>query len=171
MTSPSTRSALPVAALLAAALGLALTVASAVNAPRRVAAIRRREADAVEARRLRDELARREAIRRLWLELPDARLPAPETLLRTAARGLAAPEVIERDAEPLADGWRRRRVEIVFPEAPLDMIGRFLAAAAAARPPWRLAEIRVLASDSGRGYGRATATLDGLERAGREESP
>jgi len=154
----------PVAAALSAAAGLAATVWAGAGVRAQLAVLRRTQSDAAEARRIEAEWERRRAAQRLWTELPNARLTPPETLFRAALPGLAAPEFVEREAEPLADGWRRRTVEAAIPEAPLEAIGRFVAAAAAARPPWRLAGLRVTATESGRGYGRATLTLEGLER-------
>ena len=159
----------PVAARLSAAAGLVATVWVGAGVPRQLATLRRTQSDAAEARQIEAEWKRRRAAQQRWAELPNPRLAPPETLFRAALPGLAAPEFIEREAEPLADGWRRRVVEVAIPEAPLDGIGRFVAAAADARPPWRLAGLRVTAAEGGRGYGRATLTLEGLERG--EPSP
>ncbi len=152
------------AAVISAAAGLAATVRVGMGISGQLAVLRRRQSDAAEARRLADELERRRAAQRLWTGLSSARLTPPEMLFRAALPGLAAPEFIEREAEPLAGGWRRRTVEAVCPEAPFEAIGRYLAALADARPPWRLAAIRVTAAEGGRGYGRAILTLEGLER-------
>ncbi len=155
---------LPIIAWLFALVGLGTSVMALREAPRLDNSIRRKRMDVAEARRLRAELTRLDGIRAAWDTLSGAPLTAPEEIFRRMATDLAAPEWKEREPEPIADGWRRRRVEGVFHEAPLEWIGAFVNRCAEARPPWRLARIHVVVSESSRGYGSVTMTLEGLER-------
>lgn len=118
---------------------------------------------------MREESERWAEGRDLWEELDIQTLTPPDSLSRRILGDTAAPEIIERGAETVFGGWRRRRVELVFHEAPLAAVGRLVAEAAAARPPWRLAEFRATAAPSARGYGRVSLVFEGLERA--EETP
>jgi hypothetical protein len=161
------KAALPVVAVVAVLTGLWTTATGLRETARLESAIRRKRAEAQEARRLREELAALDAARAAWDNLPRAELTPVDELFRRMDADLAAPEVSDRGSEPLADGWRRRRVEVVFHEAPLEWIATFLARCAEERPPWRAVEIRIVASETARGYGRVALTLEGLERTER----
>ncbi len=89
----------------------------------------------------------------------------PPSLTDLAAKTLPgiAPGIRQRESQGAANGWQTRRVEVKFDAAPAAL-GSFLAAAAAARPPWRLVECDLVAGVPGPDTVRVTLLLEALEK-------
>ncbi|NCC49748.1 MAG: hypothetical protein EOM20_00900 [Spartobacteria bacterium] len=95
--------------------------------------------------------------------LPDKTLTSVRELLLSAVPGTAA-RVNERAPEPMIDGWTLHRVDITFDTIPLKAMSRFIMAAEQERPPWRISECSIIASDKQAGHGRVSLLLEGLEQ-------
>ncbi len=144
--------------------GLVWTARSAAMAPARVQALRAR---AAAWGRLRAVEAEQQAARRRLAalqELPRPARPAPLTQLTEEFTPDARPDILDRGALALADGWRVRRVEIQYGEVALEDVGALLNAAAGRRPPWTLRACKIEASTLRVGCGRVTLNLESLER-------
>jgi hypothetical protein len=74
-------------------------------------------------------------------------------------------DVRPRDAASLAGGWSLRGADVTLDDVDFASVSRLLAAAAAARPPWRATEIAVTASDRP-GAGRVSLVMNVIEKAG-----
>jgi hypothetical protein len=89
----------------------------------------------------------------------------PPSLTELAAKTLPGitPGFRQREGQGAANGWQARRVEVKV-DAPPAALGAFLAAAGAARPPWRLVEIDLVAGVPGPDTVRVTLLLEALEK-------
>lgn len=153
---------LAAAAVLAA--GLLWTARNAAMAPARAEALRQR---AAVWERLRAVEAEQQAARRrlaVLRELPRPARPAPLTQLAHEFTPGARPEILDRGAQALPDGWQARRMEMQYGEAALEAVGALLSAAAGQRPPWTLRACKIEASTRQAGCGRVTLRLESLER-------
>ncbi|MCX7007357.1 MAG: hypothetical protein NTY53_08935 [Kiritimatiellaeota bacterium] len=89
----------------------------------------------------------------------------PPSLTELAAKTLPGitPNIRQRESQAAANGWSVRRMEMKF-DAPSAVLGNFLAAAEAARPPWRLVEFDLVAGVPAPDSVRATFLLEALEK-------
>lgn len=87
--------------------------------------------------------------------------PLSELLAKTLP-GLL-PTIHQRESQAAANGWQVRRTEVKFDAAPAAL-GSFLAAAEAARPPWRLVGFDLFSGVPGPETVRATLLLEALEK-------
>ncbi len=150
-------------AIVALALGFWLTVRSARKTPDYIRWIERKTEHLEQLQHMRTALrANHEAV--AAFEALDHRQP-PELsgLIRETIPGVAA-DIRQRETGPAAEGWTVRRMEVELEEAPLNRIGHLLYRAESARPPWRLVECDLLASDRNPGYARVTLILEALEK-------
>ena len=152
------------AAAAALAAGLLWTARNAAVLPARVEALRARAAVWDRLRAVETEQA--DARRQLAAlnDLPRPARAAPLAQLAAEFTPAARPEILDRGAQTLADGWRARRMELQYSEADLETVGAMLAAAAGQRPPWTLRSCKIEASSRQAGYGRVILQLEALER-------
>lgn len=150
------------AAVLAA--GMLWTARNAAVLPARVEALRARAAvwDRLRAVEAEQAAARRQLA--VLNDLPRPARAAPLAQLAAEFTPAARPEILDRGAQTLADGWRARRMELQYSEADLETVGAMLAAAAGQRPPWTLRSCKIEASPRQAGYGRVILQLEALER-------
>jgi hypothetical protein len=160
-------SALRVLAFASAAIGLGCAAWAARTAPELLKRMDQRRA---ELRELADLDVRSKQYDPYWRALAAAGgLPEPEDLFRRGAPDGPAPVVSEGAAEPLDEGWRLRRVEMVIADAPADSLGALIQACGTSRPPWRVSALRVQSLDPGSLRARATIALEGADRGGSGE--
>ncbi|MCX6997630.1 MAG: hypothetical protein NTV49_11220 [Kiritimatiellaeota bacterium] len=150
------------AALLAVAAGTLLALATLSTLSDDLRRIRRRAADLDQLRRLEagwrsDQLAVQ--------KFEDLRTHQPTPLAELAAKNIAgAPPAIRlRESIPAAAGWTLRRAAVKLDDVRMEDLTRLLAAAESSRPPWRLAEFALTASDTA-GAGRAMLVFEALEK-------
>jgi hypothetical protein len=86
--------------------------------------------------------------------------PIPLTELAAQQLPGVTPSIRQRETLPALGGWQVRRTEVKC-EAPLATLGQFLLAAEHARPPWRLVEFDITATEKA---ARATLVLEALEK-------
>jgi len=89
----------------------------------------------------------------------------PPSLTELAAKALPGitPAIRQRESQAAANGWQARRAEMKC-DAPPALIGNFLAAAEAARPPWRLVEFDFVTGVTTPDTVRATLVFEALEK-------
>jgi hypothetical protein len=89
----------------------------------------------------------------------------PSSLTELAAKTLpgSTPAIRQRESLSAANGWQARRAEVKVDAAPAAL-GNFLAAAEAARPPWRLVEFEFVAGVPSPDTVRVTLLLEALEK-------
>lgn len=159
------------AAGAACVLGVALTLQSgyALGAARQQ--IRKKIADLAELRDLGGGAARQQAAMAVFDALPLKR-PRPISEILSEALPGAQATYHQRDARPADGGWSVRSVEVLFDQVGLADLGRFITQAEAMpeaqgdrRPPWRLAEINITASERTPGTGRVSLILEALEKS------
>lgn len=162
---------LKAAAGAACALGVILTLQSAGTLAASRQQLQRKMGDLAELRELGGEDARRQAALAVFETLPSKR-PRPIGEILSATLPGAQPTSRQREARPADGGWSVRSVELLFDQVGLADLGRFLAQAESMpespgdrRPPWRVAEINVTASDGPPGAGRVSLTVEALEKA------
>lgn len=148
---------------VALALGLWLTAQSVRMTPDYARWIARKSGDVQQLYRMQSALRRdREAIAAF-----EALDPKPLVGLSDAIRqimpGVSA-DVRQRESRSAIEGWTVRRMEVELNEAPLEQLGRLLYRIESSRPPWRLVECNLLASDRNPGHARVTLILEGLEK-------
>jgi len=76
----------------------------------------------------------------------------------------ARPDIRPLEGRELENGWSLRRSEVILQAVRLSELGGALQAAEDSRPPWRLVECAVSASDQGPGVGRVTLVMQALEK-------
>lgn len=99
--------------------------------------------------------------------LPEKKLTPLRELLLSAVPGIAA-GIRERPSEQAADGWVWCRTDITFENIPLKAMARFIMAAEQEKPPWRVAECHIIASDTKAGTGRVSLVMEGLEQPNKQ---
>ena len=160
-------------ALIVLLVGTVLTVRTALDLRERGIRIQRKQQEWAAATALRAELADYEAAAAAMMTLPEDK-PARLDGLMEATLGGIRPDDSRDVVEAVAEGWRARRRELVFADAPLkdvmDFVQRAEASAGGAagdapsRPPWRLEKLAFQASARASGRGRIVATLLTVER-------
>ena len=151
------------ASALALAVGAAAaTLNVALSAPRHRAVLARKEADLRSVQAHAGRWAQEDAWR-AGLESQQAWTPADLDELATRALGAQVAKISPRPATPAAGGWQRREAAVELPSVAYAEAATFLAAAAAAEPPWRLREIDVRpAAEAGKGA--LSLVLETLEK-------
>lgn len=147
----------------AAALALMLGVVLAVHALLTLSAdLRRLERKANDLAALQkiaaDWRANQQALQPF--EALSNKQPMPLTELTAQYLPGVTPSIRQRENLPVLGGWQVRRTEVKC-EAPLAMLGQFLLAAERARPPWRLVEFDITATEKA---ARVTLVLEALEK-------
>ena len=153
---------LAVAALLAVAAGTLLAIATLTGLSDDLRRIRRRAADLDQLRRLE---AGWRSDQQAVQTFESLRSHQPIPLAELAAKTItgAPPAIRLREAVPAAAGWTLRRAEVKLDDVRLEELTRLLAAAEGGRPPWRLAEFALTASEAA-GFGRAMLVFEALEK-------
>ncbi len=151
----------PGVALAVFAAGL-LATASAMRYQHRLRDRLERRGDTLRAlesiRQVRDR--HREA-QRAFEALPQT-IPADPAVLAAGTLTNTVPEFRPLESQPLAGGWARYRTEAVFGDVALTDLVRFLAAVETGRPPWRMVEGDLSASDRADGHVRAVVVLEAV---------
>lgn len=147
-------------ALAVAALGVSLN--TLLSAPRQREILARQAADLRQIQAQSGRWVREEAYRD-QLEALAARTPADLEDLAVRTLGSGAAKITPRPAQPAADGWQRREAAVELPAVAYSEAATFLAAAAAAEPPWRLREIDVRPAAEA-GQGAWSLVLETLEK-------
>jgi hypothetical protein len=155
---------LSAAAAVVAVTGILLTIGSIRATPAARAQMARRAGDLAQLQALSVDARRAEEALRARAAMGRERALPVEDLLMSAFPGLEA-QVQPREKQPLGDGWFARTVEVVLEEAPLAGIGKLAEEGGALRPPWRVAELSIVASDRP-GIGRVTLVLEAIEKDG-----
>jgi len=99
--------------------------------------------------------------------LPKKKLTPLSELLLSAVPGIAA-DLHEQPSEQAVEGWLQHRTELTFENIPLKAMARFIMAAEQERPPWRVAECQIIASDTKAGNGRVNLVMEGLDKPGAQ---
>lgn len=165
--SARTDQVLMIAGVVAGLIGVVLTVQSVRATPAALAQLQRRADDYARIQALGADAERARAVLRARAELGRDRAVPVDDLVMSAFPGLS-PQVQPRDVRPVADGWLVRSVEVVLDDAPLSGVGKLSVEGAALRPPWRIAEVSITASDRP-GHGRVSLLLEAIERGSRVE--
>ena len=138
-------------AIALAALAAAATLQTTLSAPRHRDLLARKEADLAKIRTFAGRWAAEDALRADWDRRQIAQ-PADLAELAVNALGTGAAKLSPRSPVPAAGDWQRREAAVELPSVSYAEAATFLAAAAAAEPPWRLREIDVRpAAEAGRG--------------------
>ena len=149
-------------AVALAALAAAATLHTALSAPRQRELLARKEADLAKIRTFAGRWAAEDALRADWDRRQIAQ-PADLAELAESALGTGAAKISPRSPVPVAGGWQRREAAVELPSVAYAEAATFLAAAAAAEPPWRLREIDVRpAAEAGKGA--LSLVLETLEK-------
>ena len=149
-------------AVALAALAAAATLHTALSAPRHRDVLARKEADLAQIRTFAGRRAAEDALRADWDRRQIAQ-PADLAELAVHALGVGAAKISPRSPVPAAGGWQRREAAVELPAVAYSEAATFLAAAAAAEPPWRLLEIDVRpAAEAGKGA--LSLVLETLEK-------
>lgn len=160
----SRRSPLFLAAALAVAAALAATLHTALSAPRKLAALARREAELGDLRRLTAQWAAEEAyLARLDAEGRTEPVDPGESAGQ-AFGGRGSAEVTPGAAQPAADGWEAREARVACRDILYGDLSVFLDGVTGTQPPWRVREIS-LEAGAKPGRGAATVALEALARA------
>jgi len=148
----------------AAALALAFTAYTLGQAPGLRQQIARRQADLVRLQTLAGE----QAVDRAALDAlaaAGAGAPALPDLIKSVLPGTKV-DLHERETQRLIEGWSVRLMDVMLDDVNLAEAGQLLLRLEAARPPWRVAELQITASEGSAGRGRVTLLTEGLQRAG-----
>ena len=149
-------------AIALAALAAAATLQTTLSAPRHRDLLARKEADLAKIRTFAGRWAAEDALRADWDRRQIAQ-PADLAELAVNALGTGAAKSSPRSPVPAAGDWQRREAAVELPSVSYAEAATFLAAAAAAEPPWRLREIDVRpAAEAGRGA--LSLVLETLEK-------
>ncbi|MCX7817655.1 MAG: hypothetical protein N2652_00315 [Kiritimatiellae bacterium] len=94
---------------------------------------------------------------------------SPVELFAGVGSGVSPPAVSGERELILDEARAIRRVELAMPEVPVDVLAVFLHACATARPPWRVAALRLQALDAGSSRARVALTLEAPALRRQEE--
>ncbi len=152
-------------AVAAAVAGILLAIYAVRGTPEWLRRLAAKRADLAALRRLESVAADQAAVVRLFDALPESR-PAPlRELIDRQMPGVTA-DVRPRESVPVAAGWSARTVDVVFENAALADIARFIGVAADGRPPWRVREFSISSSAQKPGAGRVSLLLEAMEKTG-----
>ena len=147
------------AAALMLTLGIVLTLHALTTLSADLRRLERKAGDLATLQKIAaDWRANQQALRPF--EALSTKQPVPLTELAGQHLPGVTPSIHQRETLPALGGWQVRRTEMKC-EAPLVMLGQFLLAAENARPPWRLGEFDITATEKA---ARATLVLEALER-------
>ena len=149
-------------AIALAALAAAATLQTTLSAPRHRDLLARKEADLAKIRTFAGRWAAEDALRADWDRRQIAQ-PADLAELAVNALGTGAAKISPRSPVPAAGDWQRREAAVELPSVSYAEAATFLAAAAAAEPPWRLREIDVRPAAEA-GQGAWSLVLETLEK-------
>ncbi len=154
------------AAVAACLLGAALSFQSAQLASEVSRQLRDKYADLARLRDLQQNEERVAGALNAFERLPSKAPPLLDDLV-----SLAVPEahatIRTREVRPVAEGWSARSTEVSFNDVALSDLSRLVERAEIQRPPWRLVELNITASEQTPGRGRVTLLLEALEKTGR----
>lgn len=153
-----------IAALASCALGVLMTVQSARAMPEAAGQLKRRAADYAKLLALAARQEKLAAAQGVFEGLDRKRAVPMADLVQSELPGVRA-EVRPRDATALAGGWSLRAADVTLEDVDFSAVSRWLVAAAATRPPWRVAEIAVAASERP-GAGRVNLMMEVVEKTG-----
>lgn len=148
-----------------AAVAVALTLHTALSAPRHRQLMSRKTAALKSILHVQSRWAPEEAYRR-QLEQEGADSPADLEQIATRTLGAGTANLSAKQAEASAGGWQRREVSVSARNVAFDEFAVFLAQAAETPPAWRLREIEWRPS-SEPGKGGVTCVLEALEKKHR----
>ena len=156
-----------VAGILALA-ALWLTVRTVVGTPRALAQLARRRGDLIQLQGLAER----------WIQ----QRSAMQTVVESGGQPVdlanwfreqqpdVPVELSDRETVSLMEGWMVRRVDVRWADASLAEVGRLVNQLETRTPPWRVAEVQVVAGRKA-GQGRATLTLESLSKSGSGTQP
>ncbi len=157
------REMLPLLAGAALFAGLALTLWAGVKTPAWLGQMARRQADHSKLLDLQAQAQTSRSALELFETLPSKKAPPLKELVSQAGI-TSAPDIRPREDSPAAEGWTVRSSELSFEQVRLADLARLIKLAAQARPPWRLRECVITASEQAPGDGRVTLALETLEK-------
>lgn len=73
-------------------------------------------------------------------------------------------DVRQRESVPLIEGWSVQLMDVMLEDVYMTEAGRFLGALETGRPPWRVVEIHLTATEGRPGHGRMSLLAEGLQR-------
>lgn len=162
MSRPTTAQFTKGLALAVCTGGVAMALYTLGTLTEALSKLDRKNADLVTLKRLAaDDRASRQAL--APFEALATKQPPSLTELATKAMPGITPGIRQRESQAAANGWLVRRMEVKF-DAPAATLGRFLAAAEDARPPWRLVEFDLISGVPAPDTIRATLLLEALEK-------
>ena len=162
MSNPNTARLQFGLALAMAAAGGLLALYTLVGLPDDLHKFERKTTDLATLRRLAaDNRGNQQALAPFEALATKQPTPLSEILAKTLPGIL--PTIHQRESQAAANGWQVRRTEVKFDAAPAAL-GNFLAAAEAARPPWRLVGFDLFSGVPGPDTVRATLLLEALEK-------
>jgi hypothetical protein len=154
-----------VAAAISFAAGIILTAYAGWQTPQWREQISKRVADLGKMKALEQSLAGDESAVQRYESL-GMKHPIPLAEVLSKAGIAETPDIRSRESKPTLAGWSLRTMDVRVEEAPLSKIGRIIEQAESRRPPWRLTECSVSASDKIAGHGRITLVFEALEKGG-----
>ncbi len=144
-------------------LGVGLTINSIRITPEYSRWISRKMDDLAQLENMYRSLETYRRAAAAFCELEDRKPVELSDTIRRIMPGVSS-DIRQRETRPAAKDWTVMRMEVELDEAPLEGLGEFLYYVESSRPPWRLVECNLVASDRGPGYARATLILEGLEK-------
>lgn len=153
-----------IAGLVTLAMGSAAFVYEAFQTPTRFARLRRRQNDLLELQRLSASRADVVGIFSALNQLPE-RTPLPLDAAATEGGNTLQPVWNVESRQAVGDGWSVVQANVTLNQIAFERMWMLLQRLGEAdrRPPWRLVEITLAASDRGRG--QAIMVLEALTRA------
>ena len=162
MSRPASAPSLTIIALAVFAAGAALALYTLFTLSDDIHKLNRKTADLATLKRLTaDDRISRQTL--APFEALATKSPPSLTELATKSLSGITPTIRQRESQAAANGWQVRRSEVKF-DAPPVVLGRFLAAAEATRPPWRLVEFDLVAGVPAPDTVRATLLFEALEK-------
>lgn len=151
-------------AVAAALLGVVWTARNLAVLPRVSERWEKKTADLAELQAIRAAVGRQD---RRVAEFEA--MPTAPSDLSSLARTCFGKAVATRELEPMPTvaGWTARRVALALDDVAGDDVGRFMAEAAAAKPPWGVTECVLQASGKSGRLARAEWTLVAVEKSGK----
>ena len=162
MSANRSHQLLTVGAVVILLAGVALSVRTLGAYPAHVRHLDQKTSTLAELQRLKQTAGSDRALA-AFAQLPSKRA-ADLTQLVAGIPALKRPDVRLKERRPLESGWTLLRADLSFKEILLSDLGRFIESAEQQRPPWRLAECVITATDRRAGTGNATLLMEALEQ-------
>ena len=143
-------------------LSLLITARTLTSLPQRLAQVARRHGDVLQLQGLAERNAVNESAVKAFAETGDG-VTDLSGWLREKWPGWSI-DVQERETVPLRPGWSAHRVDVRLADATLADAGRLWTSLEALRPPWRVVECQVTASEPIPGRGRMTLVVETVKR-------